>query len=82
MMPYWVHTLKVPTEKCNSTTRRVIIDFSWPKFHSVNTAIDKNSNLGTDFVLTTPTIGHTTNELKCNELCMCIKLMSAGHSTM
>ena len=47
-------------EKSNSTNRRVIIDLSWPKDYSVNAGVDKNSYLGTDFVLSFPTIDDIT----------------------
>ena len=39
-------------EKPNAVHRSVIIDLSWPKGASINVGIDKNSYLGTDFVLT------------------------------
>ena len=51
-------------EKSFSKNRRVIIDLSWPKHSSVNAGIDKNSYLGTDFVLTFPSVDHIKNELK------------------
>ena len=49
-------------EKSGSTNRRVIIDLSWPRDNSVNSGIDKDSYLGTEFNLTFPTIDHITNE--------------------
>ena len=48
-------TRKIP----NSKNRRVIVDPSWPLGQSVNAGIDKTSYLGTDFILTLPTIDHT-----------------------
>ena len=51
-------------EKPGSDNRRVSIDLSWPKEHSVNAGIDKNSYLNTEFALTFPTIDHITHELK------------------
>ena len=51
-------------EKPNAVHRSVIIDLSWPKGASVNVGIDKNSYLGTDFVLTFPTVDHITSEKK------------------
>ena len=51
-------------EKSNSTNRRVIIDLSWPKDYSVNAGVDKNSYVGTDFVLSFPTIDDITEAVK------------------
>ena len=51
-------------EKSGSTNRRVIIDLSWPRDNSVNSGIDKDSYLGTEFNLTFPTIHHIVNEVK------------------
>ena len=50
-------------EKSGSDKRRVIIDLSWPQSSSVNSGIDKNSYLGTDFALTFPSVDHITAEL-------------------
>ena len=47
-------------EKSGSQNRRVIVDLSWPKDASVNTGIDKDSYLGTEFNLTFLTIDHIT----------------------
>ena len=51
-------------EKPSALHRRVIIDLSWPKGSSVNSGIDKNSYLGTDFILTFPTVDHVMSEIK------------------
>ena len=51
-------------EKPNYDNRRVIVDLSWPLGQSVNAGIDKTSYLGTDFLLTLPTIDHITDQLK------------------
>ena len=51
-------------EKPDASTRRVIIDLSWPLGHSVNSGIDKTSYLGTDFSLALPTVDHITDKLK------------------
>ena len=51
-------------EKPNSDTRHVIIDLSWPKGSSVNSGIDKNSYLGSEFALTFPTVDNITEHLK------------------
>ena len=53
-------------EKPNSTHRRVIVDLSWPKGFSVNTGVNKDSYLGTDFVLSLPTIDHITSCVKAS----------------
>ena len=51
-------------EKPNSENRRVIVDLSRHLGQSVNTGIDKTSYLGTDFLLTLPTIDHITDQFK------------------
>ena len=51
-------------EKSTSNNRRVIIDLSWPKHFSVNAGVDKNSYLGTDFILSFPTIDDITDAVK------------------
>ena len=51
-------------EKSNSTNRHVMVDLSWPKHFSVNAGIDKNSYLGTDFILSFPTIDDITDAVK------------------
>ena len=51
-------------EKSTSTNRRVIVDLSWPKHFSVNAGVDKNSYLGTDFILSFPTIDDITDAVK------------------
>ena len=50
-------------EKSESDKKRVIIDLSWPQGCSVNSGIDKNSYLGTDFALMFPSVDHITAEL-------------------
>ena len=50
-------------DKPNAPNRRVIIDLSWPKGYSVNASVDKNSYLGSEFVLTFPTVDESTKEL-------------------
>ena len=49
--------------KPESSNRRVIIDLSWPKHHSVNDGIDKHMYMGSAFNLTFPTIDDLTSEL-------------------
>ena len=51
-------------EKPNSAHRRVIIDLSWPKGASVNTGVTNESYVGTDFVLSLPTIDHITSRVR------------------
>ena len=51
-------------EKSDSVKRRVIVDLSWPKHASVNTGVDKDSYLGTDFTLTFPMVDDITKEVK------------------
>ena len=70
MGPYSTHPIAqghfspfMKREKSNASHRRVIIDLSWPKKASVNLGVDKNSYLGTDFLLNLPTVDHITNEL-------------------
>ena len=57
--------------KPNSDTRRVILNFSWPKGASVNDGIEKNAYLGSEVKLTFPTIDHLTSEL--------VKLSKGAH---
>ena len=51
-------------EKSDSDKRRVIVDLSWPKHASVNSGVDKDSYLGTDFTLTFPTVDDITSEVR------------------
>ena len=51
-------------EKPNSEKRRIIVDLSWALGQSVNAGIDKTSYLGTDFLLTLPTIDQIADQLK------------------
>ena len=51
-------------EKSDSEKRRVIVDLSWPKHASVNAGVDKDSYLGTDFILTFPTVDDIIQEVK------------------
>ena len=51
-------------EKPGSKNRRVIIDLSYPPNHSVNAGVHKYQYLGTDFVLTLPSIDNITDEIK------------------
>ena len=57
--PFPLHTSPFLTrEKSNSDKRRVIVDLSRSLGNSVNDAVKSESYLGTDFVLTLPTIDH------------------------
>ena len=51
-------------DKPGSENRRVIIDLSWPIGSSVNSGIDKDSYMGTEFALVLPTVDHITDQLK------------------
>ena len=52
-------------DKPGSDNRRVIIDLSWPLGGSVNSGIDKESYMGTEFAhLVLPTVDHITDQLK------------------
>ena len=51
-------------EKPGGAHRRVIMDLSFPQGGAVNTNISKDSYLGTDFILTLPSIDHITNKIK------------------
>ena len=42
--------------KADSAVRRTIVDLNWPKGHSVNDGVGKQSYLGTDFLLKYPSI--------------------------
>ena len=50
-------------DKSSSTNRRVIIDLSWPIGHSVNAGVHSDRYLGTDFILTYPSVDNLTNEV-------------------
>ena len=60
------------SEKPNSSHRHVIVYLLWPKGSYVNTRVNKDSYLSTDFVLTLPTIDHITS---------CIKALGPDTST-
>ena len=51
-------------KKSGSDLRRVTIDLEWPRDQSVNTGIDKNPYLNSEFILQFPTVDHIVNELK------------------
>ena len=51
-------------EKAMSKNRCVIIDLSWPEDNSVHAGVDKDVYLGTDSMLTFPTVDHITDEIK------------------
>ena len=51
-------------DKPGSTNRRVIIDLSYPPNHSVNAGVHKDHYLGTQFVLTLPSLDNITDEIK------------------
>ena len=51
-------------DKPGAPHRMVIIDISFPQGETVNSDIDKNQYLGTDFVLTLPSIDLITNKFR------------------
>ena len=51
-------------EKPGAPHRRVIIDLSFPSGEAVNSNISKESYLGTDFILTLPSIDTITNKVR------------------
>ena len=51
-------------EKSGGDHRRVIMDLSYPHGFAVNSKISKDSYLGTDFILTLPSIDHITNKVQ------------------
>ena len=64
-VPFQVHISPLMTsEKQNSDKRRTIVDLSWPKGHSVNAGVQKNSYLGAYFDLKYPSIDHVVKKLK------------------
>ena len=50
-------------DKNSSVNRRVIIDLSWPLGHSINSGVGSDCYLGTEFVLTYPSIDNITNKV-------------------
>ena len=62
-------------DKSSSVNRRVIIDLSWPLGHSVNLGVGSDCYLGTEFILTYPSIDNITNEvLKLGKGCEIFKI--------
>ena len=51
-------------DKPGSQNRHVIIDLSYPHHHSVNAGVNKDHYLGTELILTLPSIDNMTNEIK------------------
>ena len=59
-----LHTSPFMTQdKSSSDKRRVIIDLSWPLGTSVNSGVSSDKYLGTDFVLTYPSIDNITDQV-------------------
>ena len=71
-----LHTSPFMTrDKSSSDKRRVIIDLSWPKGQSVNSAVNSDRYLDVDFVLTYPSIDNITEEvLKLGKGCKIFKI--------
>ena len=62
-------------DKSSSDHRKVIIDLSWPKGQSVNSGVDSDKYLDTEFVLTYPSIDNITDEvLKLSKGCQIFKI--------
>ena len=59
-----LHTSPFMTrDKPNSANRRVIIDLSWPLGESVNAGVPSDKYLGTEFVLTYPSVDNITQDV-------------------
>ena len=59
-----LHTSPFMTrDKPNSENRRVIIDLSWRQGNSVNAGVSSDKYLGTEFVLTYPSVDNITQEV-------------------
>ena len=59
-----LHTSPFMTrDKSSSVNRRVIIDLSWPIGNSVNSGVEANKYLDTEFVLTYPSIDNITDQV-------------------
>ena len=66
-------------DKPNSVHRRVIIDLSWPLGESVNAGVPGDKYLGTEFVLTYPSIDNITQEvLRLGNGCKIFKVHIGG----
>ena len=50
-------------EKAGANSRRVIVDLSYPHGASVNAGVDPESYLGSEFLLTLPSIDYITNKV-------------------
>ena len=62
-------------DKSSSEHRRVIIDLSWPIGQSVNAGVPAEKYLGTEFVLTYPSIDNITDQvLKLDKGCHIFKI--------
>ena len=53
----------ITREKPDSENRRVIVDLSWPKGSSVNDFVDSHQYMGTEFLLTFPSIDDITAQI-------------------
>ena len=70
-----------PGINCLSDTRRIIIDLSWAKGQSVNSGVDSDKHLNTDFFLTYPLI-QLLKYINLLEGARYSKWISAGHFAM
>ena len=50
-------------DKSSSDKHRVIMDLSWPKGQSVNSGAELDRYLGTQFVLTSPSVDNITDQI-------------------
>ena len=53
----------ITREKPNSDKRQVIVDLSWPMGNAVNDGVALDTYLGTDFILTYPSIDDITDQV-------------------
>ena len=71
LMPFWVRILHIkslyipiyPQEKPGANSRKVIVDLSCPHGASVNAGVDPDTYLGSEFLLTLPSVDYITNVL-------------------
>ena len=65
----------ITREKPDSENRRVIVDLSWPKGHSVNDPVDSEKYMGTEFMLTFPSIDDITAQvIRLGQGCLLYKV--------
>ena len=63
--PFHMHiSPSMSREKSDSDKHRVIVDLSWSKGSAINDAVNPDTYVGVDFVLTLPTVDHITKAVK------------------